>query len=73
MAASKALSSSLTLEPFPDLLLPLGIARVHILVCLRKRGGNISVDLSLFVLFYKNNFINQFNDFFKTKNKTKNY
>ena len=47
-----------------------GIARLHISDGLRSIGGeNNSVDLSLFVLIYITNFINQlkFNDFLKTK------
>ena len=46
----------------------LGIARAHFSVGIERRGGNISVDLPLFVLLYKTNFINKlkFNDFFKT-------
>ena len=46
-------------------LLALGIAHAHISVCLEKRGGNISVDLSLFVLLSNTNCMNKlkFNDF----------
>ena len=49
--------------------LALSIARAlmySISVGLRRRGGTISVDLSLFVLLYNANFINKlkFNDFF---------
>ena len=35
------------------------MARAHISVALRRRGGNISVDLSLFVLLYNSNFMNK--------------
>ena len=46
-----------------------GIALLYIKVGFRRRGGNISVDLSLFVSLYNTNFMNKlkFNDFFKTK------
>ena len=49
------ITSSLHLKPFADLFSALGIARAHILVDLGRRGGNISVDLSLFVLLYNAN------------------
>ena len=54
----KALSSSLKFERFADLFLALGIALAHTVYIyggLRIRGGNISVDLSLFVLLYSIN------------------
>ena len=52
----------------------LGIAHSHIHtveVGLRRKGGNISVDFSLFVLLYITKFINNFNSnvFLKTENK----
>ena len=63
------MASSLKLEPFADPLLALCIARSHVSVGLRRRGGNISVDLSLFVLLYNSNFTKKLkcNDFLKTK------
>ena len=68
------MASSLKLEPFADPLLALCIARSHVSVGLRRRGGNISVDLSLFVLLYNTNFMNKlkFNNLnkFKTQNNT---
>ena len=49
-------------------------ARAHVSVGLRRRGGNISVDLSLLVLLYNANFMNKpkCKDFFilKTKNNS---
>ena len=45
--------------------LALGIARAHISVGLRRRGGKLSVYLSLFVLFYHTNFMNKPIIFFK--------
>ena len=47
----------------------LGIACAHLLGGLGRRGGNISVDLSLVVLLYNTNFLNKlkFNDFLKLK------
>ena len=49
---------------FCGTFLVLSIARVYIYVGLRRRSGNISLDLSLFVLFYKTNLMNKikFND-----------
>ena len=52
------MASSLKLEPFADPLLALCIARSHVSVGLRRRGGNISVDLSLFVLLYNTTLMN---------------
>ena len=42
----------------------LGIAHAHIEISLMRRGGNVSVDLSSFVLLYNKNFTNElkFND-----------
>ena len=61
------MSSSLKLEFF---CCPFWLSALHVQVGLRKRGGNISVDLSLFGLLYNTNFTNKlkFNDFLKTKN-----
>ena len=58
---AKALSSSLKLEAYFWLS-----ARAHISVGLGRRGGNISVDLSLFVLLYNTNFMTnlKFNNIF---------
>ena len=63
--------SSLKLEPFADLVWLLSL-RAYTVYCkwvFWKRGRTISVDLSLFVLFYNTNFMNKlkFNDFFKLK------
>ena len=44
---------------FCRLFLSLGIAPAHIKCSLRRRGGNIFVDLSLFVLLYDINFMNK--------------
>ena len=64
---TKPLSSSLKLEPFAALC----IARAHITVGLRRRGGHISAVFSLFVLLSNTNFMNKFKftDFSKNKNK----
>ena len=68
---AKALSSSSKFELFADLFFTLGIVCAHIQGSLRRRGGNIYVDLSLFVLLYNTNFMNKlkFNDFLKLKTK----
>ena len=39
--------------------LALGIARAHVSVGLRRRGGNISLDFSLFVLLYNAKFMHK--------------
>ena len=54
----KALSSALKLEPF----MVFGIGSEHISVGLGRLGGNISADLSLFVILYNTNFMNKLND-----------
>ena len=63
MGIVKALSSSLNFEPFANPFLALGIvhnAHALISVGLRRRGGNISADLSLvFLLYINTNFMNK--------------
>ena len=68
------LPPSLKLESFAELFFSLGIAREHIhyTVGSRRRGGNISVDLSLFVLLYNTNVIKNFNLMFFQELKMKN-
>ena len=58
----------LKLKPFADLFFSRHytcVMRIYISIGLRRRGGNISVDLSLFVLLYNTHFMNKpkFNDF----------
>ena len=59
------MSSSLKLET----IFALGIVRAHILGSLRRKGGNISVDLSLFALLFNIYFRKKFkfNDLKKLK------
>ena len=49
----------------------MGTYIMHMSVGFRRRGGNISADLSLFALLYYTNFMNKLkcNDFLKTKNE----
>ena len=55
------------LVPFADLFWLSEIAHAHIYGGVWRRGGTISVDLSLFVLLYNTNFMNKliFYDLFK--------
>ena len=64
---SDPLSSSLRFKSFADLFLALGVAHAHIYIYVMRRGGTISVDLSLFALLYNTNVMNkiEFNDFLK--------